>query len=77
MNARVPIEHAKRLLKVVKLCHDKSKAYEIDPNHSVRIGYYTVRSISADGDIVIGCHDIKWDEVEILGRQLLPDLFGV
>jgi hypothetical protein len=73
--ARVPVEHAKRILPIVKICHDKQRELKTNDKHPVRIGYYEVQYISADGDIKIGCHDIKWSEVEILGQQLLPELF--
>jgi hypothetical protein len=75
MNAKVPIEHAKRLLPIVKACHDKMKSREISSSSPLRIGYYQVQYISAEGHIKIGCHLIKWPEVELLGLQLLPEMF--
>lgn len=74
-NARVPIEHAKRILPIVKMCHDKNRPLEMSDKHPVRIGYYNVEYISAEGDIKIGCHTIKWQEIELLGIELMPEIF--
>jgi hypothetical protein len=75
MGARVPVEHAKRILPIVKMCHDKMRPLETNDKHPVRIGYYNVQYISAEGHIKIGCHLILWHEVELLGIQLLPEIF--
>lgn len=76
MNAKVPIKHAKRLLKIVYRVVAARSEYKMDSNHPIHIGYYSVNSITADGDVKIGCHEIKWSEVQLLGKQLLPELFG-
>ena len=75
--AKVPISHAIRLLRIVKKYRDSGKQYIAHPSHPIHCGYYTLDSVNHNGDIKIGCHTIKWDEVDILGRQLLPEVFGV
>ena len=73
--AKVPVSHAKRIIKLVKRCKDRGVAYIADTEAPLRIGYYQVRNIASNGDIQIGCHFIKYKEVELLGQQLLPELF--
>jgi hypothetical protein len=76
MNARVPIDHVIRILPIIKRAIDAGKTFKADYTHPVRIGYYTLNSIESNGDITIGCHHIPWKEVEYVGKQLLPGLFG-
>ncbi len=80
IGARVPIRHAMRLLPMVKKCKDEFMSYssytDKGQKHSFRIGYYTLNTITTDGDVTIGCHRIPWSEVEYIGKQLMPELFG-
>lgn len=65
--ATVPLDHALRVYRAVKRCHDTGTAWE--PNgHTLHVGHFTVNRISADGDIWAGCHRINWAEVEAFGR---------
>jgi len=68
--ARVPAEHAKRLFPIILRARRTKKAYTIPPMEPVRIGHYTLREISENGDITIGCHNILWPEVEYIGKEL-------
>lgn len=68
--ARVPAEHAKRLFPVILRSRRNKKAYKIPPMEPVRIGHYTLREISENGDVTIGCHNILWPEVEYIGKEL-------
>ena len=68
--ARVPTEHAKRLLPLILRARRQNKAYKIPPEKPIRIGHYVLNEISETGDVRIGCHLIKWVEVEYIGREL-------
>jgi len=64
--AVVPVRHAKRLYKLIIGVRERGVDYEC----SVRIGYYSLTKVYADGSVRIGCHEIKWNEVEYIGREI-------
>lgn len=67
--ARVPVEHAKRVLPIILRCRRNNKGWKANGD-TIRIGHYTFREITANGDITIGCHNIAWSEVEYIAKQL-------
>jgi hypothetical protein len=65
--AFVPVEHAKKLWPYIQ----KAQATGIAPEIlNKRIGLYTLNEIKASGDVVIGCHDIKFSEIHSIAVQL-------
>lgn len=69
-SARVPVDHAKKLYPFILRARRTGKDYECPPNEPRRVGHYSLNSIKANGDIVIGCHNIPWSEVEYIGKTL-------
>ena len=67
--AEVPLAHAIRAFKFIKLCRDNSKAWEKN-GHSLRVGNFAVDSIKASGDIHAGCHFIEWAEIERIAKAI-------
>lgn len=65
-SAHIPIEDAKRLWPVIL----QVKAGGIDAPFERPLGSYELRLIRADGSIVVGCHDIGFDEIEGIAKQL-------
>lgn len=61
--AFVPLVHAIRAFRFLKLCHDKGRAWSTN-GRSLPVGHYRVTQIEADGSFVAGCHRIGWAEVE-------------
>ena len=61
--ARVPLEHVRKALPFVLAYVNHGR--EFKPNgHTIRLGYYTVSGIYADGTLTAGCH--KFSKAEIL-----------
>jgi hypothetical protein len=61
--ARVPLDHVKKALPLVLSYVTNGR--EFKPNgHTIRLGYYTVSGIDADGTLTVGCH--RFSKAEIL-----------
>lgn len=58
--ARVPLNEALQFAALAKQCRDKGKALDLAGK---QIGAYRGNSISATGDLTVGCHFIKWEAI--------------
>lgn len=67
--AEVPVSHAKRLWRVISRVISTGVEYRRN-GHTEHVGQFTVDHISVNGDIVAGCHSIKYGEIERLARTL-------
>lgn len=67
--AEVPLTHAIRAFRFIKLVRDRGEAWNRN-GHSLRVGHFGVDSIATSGDFKAGCHSIRWSEVERLAREL-------
>lgn len=65
--ADVPLAHAVRVFRFVKLCRERGQSWERN-GHSLRVGHFTVDRVDPQGNFRAGCHDIKWPEVERVAR---------
>jgi hypothetical protein len=84
--ADVPLCHAVRAFRFIKLCRERNAAANAQAaqdghapidviawqrnGHSVRVGHFTIDTIWASGNFRAGCHSIKWPETERLARAL-------
>ena len=68
-NAEVPLVHAIRAFRFVKLCKENARTWTRN-GHSLRVGHFTVDHVAANGDFTAGCHNIGWNEVERVARLL-------
>ena len=57
--ARVPLKDALAMVALAKRCRASGKAYTAQD----RVGAYRLTSVSATGDLTIGCHFIPWDSI--------------
>jgi hypothetical protein len=66
-NAEVPVAAAKRLWPLVQAARngDDVSGYRGRP-----VGHYELTRIEANGDLVIGCHHIPYDEIERVAAEL-------
>jgi hypothetical protein len=80
--ADVPLTHAVRAFRFLKLCKERNAA-PLAPGdafidtiawqrigHSIRVGHFTIDTVWASGNFRAGCHTVKWPETEALARQL-------
>lgn len=67
--ASVPLPHAVKAFRFLKLCHDTGRAWQAN-GHTIHVGHFRIDSVEPSGDFKAGCHVIHWEEVERLARQL-------
>jgi len=68
--ANVPLSYTAILWRKVQQCINDKKCYTPDYNHTDKIGVYALDSIAKNGDIMIGCHNIKYSELQSIAQQL-------
>lgn len=61
--ATVSISQALRILPIIRNCRDTSTGF-VANGRTEHIGQFAVREIMSNGDMVVGCHSIKWAEIE-------------
>lgn len=64
--ARIPVEAAKRLWPLILRTMKGERDYEV----GMPVGVYQLTKIRRDGSIVVGCHDIAFDEIQEIAYQL-------
>lgn len=67
--ARIPVEHAPRIWRLVQACRASGRAYERN-GHTEHAGPYAIDRIEADGTLKAGCHTISFDEIALLAVTL-------
>jgi hypothetical protein len=60
--ATVSTSQALRILPVIRNCRDTQTGF-IANGRTEHIGQFAVREIKSNGDMVVGCHSIKWAEI--------------
>lgn len=74
--ATVPLAHAVRVFRFLKACRDAGQGWRAN-GRTLRVGYFTVDSVSPDGGFKAGCHAFAWEEVAELAAALgLSDIAG-
>lgn len=66
-SAEVPLTHAIRAFRFLKLCREKGTAWRAN-GKTLAVGHFRVDSIDAQGNFRAGCHAINWPEVETVAR---------
>ena len=61
--ATVSISQALRILPIIRNCRDTSTGF-VANGRTEHIGQFAVREIMSNGDMLVGCHSIKWSEIE-------------
>jgi hypothetical protein len=67
--AEVPVEHAKRLWPIIEKVRARGEPY-VRNGHSEHVGNFVVDRIDVTGDMKVGCHFIKYDQVWKIANQL-------
>lgn len=65
--ASITVEEAKTLWKVIQRA---MKKHDDPAKRGIKVGNYTLTKIKENGDVVIGCHDISYSEMEGIAKQL-------
>lgn len=67
--AEVPLPHAVRAFRFIKLCHDTGRAWHAN-GKTLPVGHFKIDSIDSAGNFRAGCHNIAWAEVQRLALAL-------
>lgn len=67
--ATFPLEHARKAFRLIAACKEKGQAWERN-GHSVHLGHFNLDNVSADGDVIAGCHRIAWTEIERIAKAV-------
>jgi hypothetical protein len=68
----VPWQHAVECFKIAINCYDLYKEYV--PTREIKIGHFTLDSISPDGTLHAGCHHLQFKDMLALACQEEPEL---
>ncbi len=72
--ASVPLPHAIRAFRFLKLCRDQGTAWDAN-GKTLTVGHFRIDRVESTGDFKAGCHRINWPEVAALAARLgLSDL---
>ncbi len=70
-SAIVPLKIAKNVWRLVKLATSKGENIEFDKDQNhLQLGAYDLNTIFANGDIKVGCHLIRFNELELMAKKL-------
>jgi hypothetical protein len=67
--ANVPLEVAPFVWRTVQMCIETKSSY-VPIDSDVRLGHYTLNKIDEHGNIVVGCHTIRYNELRRIAVQL-------
>lgn len=67
--ANVPLAHAVRAFRFIKLCHDTGRAFQAN-GRTIRVGHFAIDRVEPSGDFKAGCHTFNWQEIERVARAL-------
>lgn len=67
--ASVPLTHALRAFRFLKLCRDKGQAWQAN-GKTLPVGHFRIERVTAEGNFKAGCHVINWPEVAALAARL-------
>lgn len=62
--AEAPLDHVKRAMPIVLRAVKSGKEFWPGSESTIRLGHYTLRCITAEGDVHVGCHRFTRAEVE-------------
>jgi len=67
--AEVPLTHALRAFRFLKLCRTQGQAWQAN-GRTIPVGHFRIDRVEPNGDFRAGCHFIQWDQVESLAARL-------
>jgi hypothetical protein len=73
LGARFPVSHARLGLALVRKVRESGQEY-VRNGHTIHLGNYVIDRIETDGTVHVGCHVVKWGEIERITPQLVCPL---
>ena len=69
LGARVPLEHVQKVAPLVLLLLKEGRTYKKN-GHTIHLGNYTLDEITAEGDVIAGCHRFDRAEIERFAKVI-------
>lgn len=69
LGAEFPRSHCRKAFQAIARCRKAGKTWERN-GQQIRVGYFQIDRIEASGDIVAGCHRIRWQEIERFAAEI-------
>jgi hypothetical protein len=66
--AHFPLDHAKKAWTAIKAVVRSGEAWKAN-GHTIKVGFFNIQSISAKGDVVAGCHELKYEVMKDFAEQ--------
>lgn len=67
--ASFPVAHAVRGLALVRSVMARGEDWQTN-GHTLHLGHFSVRRITADGTVYAGCHIVQWSAIERIAPEL-------
>ena len=71
--ASFPVDHAKKAWRFIKALKKSGKDYSLTGRGDVptiRVGVFTINSVSHEGDVVAGCHELKHEIMAEFAKKM-------
>ena len=77
--ASFPVKDGEKVFRFIRYVRDRAEAWQRnntlvpskgDTREAYRLGSFKVDRIDSRGNIIVGCHSVKWDQIEHVARQL-------
>ncbi len=68
--AHIPVDAALKLWPYVQRIRRQGLNYVPESGQAVELGHYKLTAITRNGDIVVGCHNISYTELEAMAKEL-------
>lgn len=69
LGAKFPVSHGKRVYQFAKKCRDNKTSFQRN-GEKVRIGVFQIDSISVNGSVKAGCHNVTWETIERFAKRM-------
>jgi hypothetical protein len=67
--AQFPRSHCERAFRAILACRAAGQTFHSN-GRTIRIGHFHIDEIDAAGNVVAGCHHVRWQEIEAFAKEL-------
>lgn len=67
--ASFPAEHGKKAFPVIACCRKNQREWNTN-GHQIHLGHFAINKITAEGNVVAGCHLVEWPAIERIAIKL-------
>jgi len=68
--ASFPAKECSAVWRIVQLCRKRAAGWKPEPGQQVKLGHFRINSISANGQVIAGCHTVDYPAIKELAGIL-------